>query len=143
MSKEQPEGLEWDVRAALVIIKCNRPRWKGPDEDGVGEFEPYDSLHAVETLSEALNEWPEVVARMANLSDPDHAVLAGQRVHLLLRNELGREPTKGELMSRLEQDFPEDRKVISPNDPIPPATLTRYLKKCRLSHLEQDRGWGR
>ena len=141
MSEEQSEEWEWDVRIALLAIQHNPPKWKGPDEDGVGEFEPYDALSEVEILSEALGRDPALVARMASLSDYDHALLVGRMLVAKIREEKGRDPTKGELMIRLEQDYPDARKAISKSDPIPSTTATRYFEKARLSHLEQDRGW--
>jgi hypothetical protein len=68
MREEQSEE-EYNVRRALLAIQRNPPKWKEPDENGVGEFEPYDYLCEVEILSEALEGDPVLVARMASLSD--------------------------------------------------------------------------
>jgi hypothetical protein len=139
MSERQED--EFDVLSALLVIRSKPPKRKKPDKDGWIEFEPYDALYAVETLSRALKECPELVARMVRISPYDRAVLTGRSVAARIRNELGREPTKGELIRELEENYPEERKAISEQDPIPSTTATRYFKACRLSHLEQDRGW--
>jgi hypothetical protein len=139
MSERQED--EFDVLTALLVIRNGPPKRKEPDKDGWIEFEPYDNLHAVETISRAMKECPDLVARMVALKPYDRAVLTGRSVALLLRNKLGREPTKGEIIREMEGHYPEERRAISKSDPIPTSTATRYFKACRLSHLDQDRSW--
>jgi hypothetical protein len=131
-----------ELLMALRTIRDNPPKEKPGWGDGrVSEWEDYDYLYAVEIVSQGLREHPEIIGRLLKASERERAVFIGRRLAGKLREDLRRNPTKGEIIRELEKDWPEAREAISKSDPIPESTATRYFKACRLSHLDQDRGW--
>ena len=126
---------EWQVMDSLRAIRDYPPKLIGK------EWENYDPwMYHVLIVCKALKERPDLIAKGCNPTARDRAVYLGRRIAATLHEELGRHPTKGDVIRRLEKDWPEEREAISKSDPIPKSTATRYFEDCRLSHLEQDRG---